>query len=337
MKMCFLLRSLCIAAALSLLILDAVADPIRPYQQPIEQQLQADINGGTGDLNTLNRALNTYHRASRTLSSDIGILRDLNSLLADQPNYPALLSDAANAYLVDFQARRNVLALQLVPAPRSTTKKSAQTSLGKLDTSLSNAVVAASATNTTVEIKHLLNAAGKITQTSNVVQRALRAPIGLSSVVARFGSLKFASGRGAITGGANFQSDPGTAVGEFGSSNGVLTFSAFDNGGIARAIHLHVEGITSNTPATYPLGVDNNSAFYDATDLSNRREYHFQCHPALTNAQVMNSFLTIDFINTNYLLGRFAFIGTNANPFSATDTNTVVTIHQGEFQLNFSH
>lgn len=337
MKICFLLQSLWTGLSLALLIPDAMADPIRPYQQPIEQQLQTDINGGAGDLNTLNRALSTYHRASRSLSSDMSILRDLNNLLADQPNYPALLFDAANAYLIDFQLRRNVLAEQLRPAPRSTAKTSAQTSLRKLDGSLSNAVVAASTTNTTIEIRHLATAAGKIQQTSNAVQRALRAPIGLSSVVAKFGSLKFASGRGAITGGATFQSDPGTAVGEFGSSNGVLTFSAFDNGNIARAIHLHVEGITSNTPATYPLGVDNNSAFYDATDVSSRREYHFQCHPALTNVLVANSFLAIDFINTNYLLGRFAFIGTNANPFSATDTNTVVTIHEGEFQLNFSH
>lgn len=337
MKMRCPFPSLLMAAVLSLLALNATAQPILPYQQPIAQQLQDDINAGSGDLNTLNRALNTYNRTSRSLSGDIGILRDLNSLLASNPNYPSLLADAANAYLGDFQGRRDQLAEQLRPAPRGAAKTSAQTLLRKLDTSLSNAVVAGSATSTTTEIKHLLAAAPKISQTSNTVQRALRAPIGLSSVFARIGALRFTSARGGITGGPAFQSDPGTAVGEFGSSNGVLTFSAFDNGGIARGIHLHVEGITSNTPATYPLGVGNNSAFYDATDLSKRREYHFQCDPALTNGFVTNAFLTIDFINTNYLLGRFAFVGTNANPFVATDTNTTASIHQGEFQLNFKH
>jgi hypothetical protein len=334
MKMPLLLRSLLTAAALSFSLLNAGAQPILPYQQPIEQQLRDDIAAGSGDLKTLNRALDAYNRTSRSLTGDIGILRDLNSLLATNPNYPTLLSDAANAYLGDFQGRRDQLAEQLRPAPRSATKTSAQTLLRKLDMSLSNAVVAA---DTTDRIKHLQSAAAKIPQTSNTVQRALRAPIGLSSVFARIGALRFASVRGGIAGGPTFQSDPGTAIGEFGSANGVLTFSAFDNGGIARGIHLHVEGITSNTPATYALGVGNNSAFYEATDLSRRREYHFQCNPALTNGLVTNAFLTIDFINTNYLLGRFAFVGTNANPFVATDTNTTASIHQGEFQLNFKH
>jgi hypothetical protein len=336
MKMPFLLRSLW-TTALFLLMFDAIAEPILPYQQPIAQQLQNDITAGSGDLNTLNRALSTYNRTSRSLASDIGILRDLNALLASNPNYPSLLSNAANAYLGDFQGRRDQLAEQLRPAPRSATKTSAQMLLRKLNASLSNAVVAADIPNTTTEIKHLLAAAGKIPQTSNTIQRALRAPIGLSSVSAQIGALRFTSGRGGITGGPTFQSDPGTAVGEFGSSNGILTFSAFDNGSIARAIHLHVEGITSNTPATYPLGIGNNSAFYRATDLSHRREYHFQCDPALTNGLVTNAFLTVDFINTNYLLGRFGFVGTNAHPIVATDTNTTASIHRGEFQLNFKH
>jgi len=337
MKMPLLVRLFPIVCAVMPLAFRATADPILPYQQPIAQQLMNDINAGGGNVNTLNRALSTYHRASRSLNADMGILRDLNSLLASEPNYPSLLSDSANAYLGDFQGRRDQVAEQLRPAPRSATKTSAQTLLRRIDLSLSNAVAASSANNTTTEIKHLLAAAVKIPQTSNTVQRALRAPIGLSSVFAQIGALRFTSARGGITGGPAFQSDPGTAVGEFGSSNGVLTFSAFDNGGITRAIHLHVEGITSNTPATYSLGVGNNSAFYDATDLSNRREYHFQCDPALTNGFVTNAFLTIDFINTNYLLGRFAFVGTNANPFVATDTNTTASIHRGEFQLNFKH
>ena len=336
MKMQFLPRSLW-TTVLSLLMFDAIAEPILPYQQPIAQQLQSDITAGSGDVTTLNRALSTYNRTSRSLSGDIGILRDLNALLASNPNYPSLLANAANAYLGDFQGRRDLLAEQLRPAPRGVTKTSAQTLLRKLDASLSNAVVAASVPNTTTEIRHLLAAAGRIPQTSNTIQRALRAPIGLSSVSAQIGALRFTSGRGGITGGPAFQSDAGTAVGEFGLSNGVLTFSAFDNGAIARAIHLHVEGITSNTPATYPLGTGNNSAFYTATDISRRREYHFQGDRALTNGLVTNAFLTIDFINTNYLLGRFAFVGTNANPVVATDTNTTASVHRGEFQLNFKH
>src|SRR5687767_5328798 len=78
------------------------ADPILPYQQPILQQINSDISGGTGDANTLNKALNTYQRNSRSLNGDIGILRDLNNLLGTTPNYPALLENAALAYLTDF-------------------------------------------------------------------------------------------------------------------------------------------------------------------------------------------------------------------------------------------
>jgi hypothetical protein len=353
MKMHFVPGSLLIVCAASMLVFNAGADPVLPYQQPIADQLQNDIDSGTGDAATLNRGLSIYHLASRSLSADIGILRDLNSLLAATPNYLALLSNAANAYQSDFQGRSAELAEQLRPAPRSVTKTSAQKLLRKVDVALANAVAAA---DTTDQIKHLLTAATKIPQTSNTIQRALRAPIGLSSMGAHIGALRFASSRGFITGGTNFQSETGAAIGEFGPTNGVLTVSAIDNGNIVRGIHLHVEGIGTNAPATYPLGVEKNSAFYDATDLSNRREYHFQCNPALTNGLVTNAFLTVDFIGTNYLLGRFAFVGTNLdlvrNPAFCTtnvmdgtnfvscsraDTNTTASIYDGEFQLNFSH
>jgi hypothetical protein len=115
----------------------------------------------------------------------------------------------------------------------------------------------------------------------------------------------------------------------------VLTISAFDNGGIARGIHLHVEGIGSNTPATYPLGVGQNTAFYDATDVTPRREYHFAVDATASNGIVPSASLTIDFISTNYILGRFAFVGTNIVDLG--DTNNTASIHQGEFQLNFTH
>lgn len=310
----------------------ASADPILPYQQPIQQQLTTDIAGGAGDLNTLNKALNAYQKASRSLNGDISILRNLNELLADQPSYPALIVDAANAYGNDFQGRREALAEQLRPAPRSSTKTSANLLLVKIDKGLSNAV---NAVTTAQEISALQSVSSKLATTSTTVQRALRAPIGLSSMVARIGSLSFQSTRGFIVGGTNFYSTSGTGVGAF--ENGVLSITAVDNGSVVRGLSLHVEGITANAPATYPLGAGENRAFYDATDLPRRREYHFEADNALSNGTVPNAFVTIDFIGTNYVLGRFAFVGTNSRPVTAKDTNTLVTVSQGEFQLNFSH
>ncbi|HWN95961.1 MAG TPA: hypothetical protein VNT99_13070 [Methylomirabilota bacterium] len=351
MKMRFLLVPLLMVCATPALVFRAGADPILPYQQPILQQLNTDIGTGTGDTKTLNRALDAYQRTSKSLNSDIGILRDLESLLRTTPNYPALLADAVNAYLADFQGRRDALGEQLRPAPRSTTRTSAQTLLGKIDAALLNAE-----TNTVMSqrIARLQTAAAKIPPASNTIQRALKTKSGLSSMSARIGALKFQSARGGITGGT-FEPAPGNVVGEFGS-NGVLTFSAFDNGAIARALHLHVEGISSNTPATYPLGVEQNTAFYDATEVGRRREYHFGVAAWLSNSIVGGPSLTVDYIGTNYMLGRFAFIGTNASLFPnnhlicttnqvegtnviscvLADTNTTATISQGEFQLNFN-
>ena len=314
------------------------ADPILPYQQPIFQQITNDLEAGTGDTAALNKALNAYERNSKSLSGDIGILRDLNNLLADEPNYPALLADAISAYTTDFEGRSDVLREQLRPAPRSTTKTSAETLLRKIDRSLATAEVA---TATSAQIKALADAAAKLPTASNTIQRALRAPVGLSSMIAKIGALKFNATKGFITGGSNFQTGVGATIGEFtkglAAHSGILTVSGIDNGSIVRGIHLHVEGITTNTPVTYPLGVGDNSAFYDATDVQRRREFHFQGNTSLTNAVVPNAFLTIDFIGTNYLLGRFAFVGTNIHPASVTDTNTLVTVSEGEFQLNFNH
>ena len=96
--------------------------------------------------------------------------------------------------------------------------------------------------------------------------------------------------------------------------------------------------VSSRTwPATYPLGVGHNFAFYNARDTHKKLDYFFQANPTITNSVVTNAFLTIDFIGTNYLIGRFAFVGTNTVPFDITDTNTVATVSQGEFQLNFRH
>jgi len=332
MKMHVVIRSL-LLVAISALAFDASADPILPYQQPIARQLTNDIAAGTGDQNTYNKALNAYHKTSKTLSSDINILKSLNDLLASEPNYPALLSEAAFAYQNDFEVRSAVLAEQLRPAPLSSTRTSAEKQLGKLNAALSNAAIA---TTTSARIADLKSAAAKIPTTSNTVQSALRVKIGLSSMTARIGNLSFKSTKGFVTGGTNFDSTVGTAIGEFTPSNGVLTVSAIDNGNIVRGIQLHVEGIGTNTPATYPLGVAQNSAFYDATDVAQRREYHFRVDPSITNVTVTNATVTIDYIGFNYLLGRFAFVGTNMVPSSAKDTNTLVTVSRGQFQLNFT-
>ncbi len=108
MKMRFLqLPSLLFASAA--LVISSSADPILPYQDPIAAQLTADLNAGTGDAQTLNRALSAYHKTSKSLKSDIGILKNLNSILADTAGYPPLLLGASVAYQSDFQGRRDDL------------------------------------------------------------------------------------------------------------------------------------------------------------------------------------------------------------------------------------
>jgi hypothetical protein len=333
MKVHFLLCSALFVAA----VLTTHADPILPYQQPIAQQLTNDIEGGSGDLTTLNRALDTFHRTSKSLNGDISILRDLNNLLASNPNYPTLLADAAAGYLGDFHGRHDALRTDLLPAPRSSVKDSARRLLNRINNALAEADVA---TTTSERIKELGTAAAKLPNASNTVQRALRQKQGLSSMVARIGALRFSSSKGFIAGGTNFHPGIGATVGEFtkgeGPDTGILDISGIDNGGVVRGIHLHVEGITTNTPTTYPLAVGQNSAFYDATDISRRREYHFQGDASLTNATVTNAFLTVEFLNSNYMVGSFAFIGTNSSACPGCDTNKLVTVSEGEFQLNFN-
>ena len=327
------------SAFLSLLVgvasvFQAAADPILPYQQRIEMRLTNQIALGVGDLTTLNKALDAFHKKSKNLSGDITILQNLNNILDEELGYPPLISDAATDYLTDFSVRRDVLYELLRPAPRSSTKESARKSLGKLDNALSNAVIA---TNITSELSYLQTAAQKLNTSSNNVQMALKQPIKLSSMGAFVGALKFKSSAGYVTGGTNFATNPGTAVGEFSPQAGTLTLSAIDNGTFTRGISLHVEGIVPFAPVTYPLCVGNNTAFYDVTDTSVAKEYHFLGTASMTNSVVTNAWLTIDYIGTNYILGRFAFRGTNAFPTSASDTNTAVTVSQGDFQLNYFH
>jgi hypothetical protein len=316
-----------------MLVLKSSADPILPYQDPITAKLNEDINANNGDLQTLSRALTAYHKPSKSFAGDLSILKNLNSILANTAGYPPLIVDAANAYQSDFEGQRDDLAGQLLSAPITEARRTAKTSLARLTKTLSNSVVAATISR---RISLLRTAGSQVTSASNSVERALRAPVGLSIMTAHIGALAFDSTKGFITGGTNFQTTDGNTLGEFADS-GVLTVSAIDSGSIVRGIHLHVEGVGTNFPATYPLGVGGNRAFYDATDLPKKREYHFQVDPLLTNSVVTNAFLTIDFVGSNYMLGRFAFRGTNANPFGAGDTNTVVTVSSGEFQLNFHH
>ncbi len=334
MKMHLLLNSLLAFGAISLLGLRAVADPILPYQLPIAQQLTNDINSGAGNQAALGRANQEFHHRSRSLSGDLVILRSLNSLLHDEPNYPALLQAAADDYLADFTARSAALADQLRAAPRSSTKSSARSLLRRIDDSLSNAALAAT---TSAKLRLLANAASRFGPAVNIVRNALRQPVGLSSMSARIGALDFQATRGFIAGGTNFQATPGTSNGLFDAGLGTFDVTAVANGGVVRSIHLHVEGIGTNTPATYPLGVGQNSAYYRATDLSTRREYHFDARSGLTNSLVTNAWVTFDYIGTNYVLARFAFLGTNSRPPYSNAPNTVVTVSSGRVQLNFSH
>ena len=317
---------LCVAS----FVLTANADPLLSFQQPIADQLNTDLLATPGDK-TLNSALNTFHKTSKSLSSDISILRSLDKLLADRAGYGSLLDDAANDYQADFQSRRDAIDQQLIPAPISVNKTTARSSIASLDKAISNSVNAAS---TELRITRLKTVATRLTSASNAVQRALNTPLGFSSMVAHIGALSFNTSKGSIVSSASFQTTDGNFIGGY-TTNGTLFLSGFQPGSIGRGIALYVQNIVTNVPATYPLGVDGNMASYNATDSRHKLSYFFEATPQLTNSIVTNSFLSIEFIGTNYLIGRFAFVGTNTAPFDVTDTNQVVTVSQGEFQVNF--
>ena len=328
MKMCLLLGSWLLAASAAL-VLNSSADPVLPYQQPIAQQLTNDLAMHVGDAKTLNSALTTFHRTSKSLSGDTSILRGLDKLLAGTSNYIPLLSNAARAYQLDFQGRRDALNQRLIPAGLGVNKTFARTAIARVDNALSNAVHAAT---TSTRITRLQTAAQNFSAALNAVQNARNTRLGFSSMIAQIGALSFQPIKGSINGAANFQTADGTFIGQF-TSNGTLDVSGFNSGPIARGLSLHVEGIGTNVPATYPLSGENR-AFYGVT--YRQHEYHFQSNPALTNSLVPSAFISIDFVGTNYLIGRFAFVGTNSAPLSVTDTNTTASVSQGEFQLNFN-
>ena len=345
MKMCFVPGPMLFLAACTALVWNAAADPILPYAQPVAVQLTNDINTGSPDVKTLERANKSFHTTSKSLRGDANILRSLNTYLGGLTGYAPLLTNAALDYQADFQLRRDEITGQLIPAPISPNKTSARTALTRVNNSLSNAVLA---TTTARRIQHLQNAASQLTLASNSVQRALRTRPGLSKMVARIGGLSFNSDKGQVVGGGTFQNDEGGASGRF-TAGGVLDLSAYDSGTVTRGLSLYVAGVGGNFPATYPLGVGANSASYDATDLRRREEFHFRAVAALTNTVVTNAFVSIDYIGTNslflsstsslpvsgYILGRFAFVGTNTSVLN-TDTNRAfATVSEGEFQLNF--
>jgi hypothetical protein len=344
MKMRLLQGSLCLLAGFAL-IQRAAADPILPFQTPIAAQLTNDFNAGGPDARTFERGLDTFHKRSKNLRGDTGILRGLNNLLSDVPGYAPLLNTAALDYQADFQNRRDEITGQLVPAPISANKTAARTALKRVNSSLSNAVIA---TTTSKRLQHLHAAAQRLASASNSVQRALRTRPGLSKMVARIGVLSFAAERGQIAGAGSFFNNEGSTVGEF-SESGVLSVSAVDSGSYTRGIHLHLSGVDGGFPVVYPLDNRGHRAFYDVTDLRRKREYHFQADGALTNSVITNGFVSIDYIGTNslflsrtssipvsgYVLGRFEFIGVNTSAVN-TDTNlSFVTVSGGEFQLNF--
>ena len=335
MKMRVLFCSLLMVCAAPLLVFRAAADPILPYQEPVAQRLTSDIALGGGPLTTLNKALAAYHKPSHSLNGDLSILSNLNILLGGVTGYPSLLAQAANDYMAYLSARNVELAAQLIPAPLNATRQNAINALRKVETTLAQA---AGATSATSQISRLATAASQQKTASNLVQQALRQPVGLSSMSARVGAINFKSTRGHATGGTNFTSSLGTAFGEVSSSENTLTFSAVQNGSLIRGISLHVEGLSLQTPAVYPLGVGRNTAYYDVTDAGTRQAYHFQGQTALTNSAVPFAFLSIDYIGSNYMLGSFAFVATNTANFRISNTNSLVTtISQGQFQLNFNN
>jgi hypothetical protein len=335
MKMRALFCSLLVVCVAPLLVFRAVADPILPYQEPIEQRLVNEIALGIEPLATLNKALNAYHKPSKSLNGDLSILSNLNILLGEVTGYPPLLAQAANDYMAYLQVQNLQLTAQLIPAPLSSTRQNAANALQKVETSLSKA---ASATSLSAQISKLATAASQQKTASNQVQQALKQPIGLSSMRAKVGAITFKSSKGYTTGGTNFSSALGTAVGEVSSRENTLTFSAVHNGSIIRGISLHVEGISLQTPAIYPLGVGRNTAFYDVTEASTRQAYHFQGLTTLTNSLVPFAFLSIDYIGSNYLIGSFGFMATNTANYYISNTNSLLTtISQGQFQLNFNN
>ncbi len=330
MKKFFQNRGLfCVVLVALLGVMPMFADPVLPYSGSIADKLSNDIAAlelipdRTADenkqLKTDISALNAYHKVSTTWSKDISILKSLHQLLAKSSGYPVLIDQAAQNYLTDFETREADLRRTTEMSPRSSARVSAFRQLN----AVSNILVKAEAAKTTrTLITQLSSAARKIVSASNATAHAAAAKVKLSSAVARIGKI-------------DFNATPGQASGM--NTNGILDFLATDNGFIRREIEIHLEGVTSETPATYELGVGANTATYTAVDPQRKSHgTNFTIHfHAIPGAETNRSVLIIDAITTNYLIGRFKFTGFSTNELNTADTNRVTTITNGEFQLTF--
>lgn len=316
-------RSLCGVMTALVGLLSASADPILPYTQPVAAQLSNDVAAlqaipdrtpeENKRLATGNSALRSYRRTSRNFTTDISILRSLDSLLARSPGYPALLADAVTGYINDFYSREEELRTSVLTAPRSMIRSNALAQLNSITNKLAHASTAAT---TTKAIPFVQAAAQKLPVASNNVVHALTARVRLSSMGASIGRLSFIS-------------TPGTTHGTF--LNGTLELTAFDQGIVVRNLDFHIEDVGTNTPATYFLGVGKNTATYTASDPK-RGEFHFVSIPG---SESNPSSLTVDSITPLYMIGHFHFTGQAIDPVPGNDTNTIAAVTNGEFQLNF--
>jgi hypothetical protein len=216
------------------------------------------------------------------------------------------------SYKTDFQARHHDFELALVGAGRSAVQRQAATRLR----SISNVLVKIeNSTSTTMTLGYLDISARRLMAVSNLVRRAILMPINPSSMTAKIGRL-------------SFNATQRSTIGFL--TNGVLNLAGFSVADFGRGIQLYVTGVTTNTPATYPL-VGNNSATYTAVAPSSR-VFIFQSIPG---PEENPSSLTIDAITQRFVIGRFNFTGVIQGPISDSDTNTTATVTNGEFQLNF--
>jgi hypothetical protein len=319
-RLSLLFRSLCLAALAVAGLGIALADPILPYATPLSDQLTNDIAvleatpDRTPDQNQQLRVLRTslmaYQRSSTSVVGDVAILRDLSGVLPD--DYTALLNDALTGYTTDFWTRHHEFEQILATSARSSARRQATTQLGSISNTLAKIVEPISPLPT---LGYLNTAARRLIAVSNVVYRARVAPIKPSSMTAKISKLSFQASR---------QSTVGFLT------NGLLNVAGFHVADLGRAIQLHVTGVTTNTPATYPLAGDS-FATYTAMAPSGR-VFIFQSIPESgTNV----STVTIEGITERFVIGKFSFTGVLQAPVSGADTNSITTITNGEFQLNF--
>lgn len=298
----------------------AVADPILPYANPIAEQLAVDIAtleanpdrtpADNQQLRDSRAALEAFERTSTSLPGDVAILRNLNTTLPIA--YETLLTGVVTEYVGDFHARRQDFESQLASTPRSAARRLATTQLRSISNILSRIEEPAT---TARNLDHLGSAARRLVTVSNVVRRATLARTMPSSMTARIGRLLFNSTRRSTIGFL---------------TNGVLNVAAFHVAELGRGIQIYLTGVTAETPATYPLSGDN-FATYTAM-APNNRVFVFQSVPGPAENP---SAVTIDAITPRFLIGRFNFTAEIQGPVASGDTNTITTITNGEFQLNF--